>query len=144
MGIRQIRCEDGWMAKILRGGPVDRDGSLAACDPVGKRLKSRQWAEEMLAGSGKLYVLNTIQVSVPQSLCVSIWASAGERWYPRRDLHSDDTLRTGAWWNRLRERRRLTVSPPNTPNNYFSAMYFTEDSHGVLGVTQPGSVRAKL
>lgn len=121
-----------------------RDGSPAARDPVGKRLKGTRWAEEVLPGSGKRHVLNTVQVSVPQSLRVSIWASAGERSYPRRDLHSGDTLRTGVWWNRLGERRGLTVSPSNTPNNYFLATYFTEDSHGVPGVTQPGSVKAKL
>lgn len=53
-------------------------------------------------------------------------------------------LRTGAWWNRLRERRGLPVNPSSIPKNDFSVTYFIENSHGVLGVTQPGSVNAKL
>lgn len=60
---------------------VDRDGSLAAHDPLARRLKNRQWGEEMLPGRGKLYVLNTNQANVSKSLCVSIWASAGEKSY---------------------------------------------------------------
>lgn len=59
MAIKQIICKDECMTKTLRKGLVERDGSLAARDPVEKRLKSRQWEKEMLPQRGKLHVLNT-------------------------------------------------------------------------------------
>lgn len=73
------------MSKILRRGLVDRDGTLAARVPVEKRLKSRQWREEMLPGRGKVHVLNTNQVSTK---CTSTWASADERSCTMRELRS--------------------------------------------------------
>lgn len=91
---------------------------------------------------GKPHVLNTNQVSVSKR-GMSTRASASEGSCRMRDLHGG-MLRTGAWWDRLRERRGLPVSPSSVPKNDFSVTYFIENSHGVLGVTQPGSVKAKL
>lgn len=67
MAIKQIICKDECMTKILRRGLVDKDGSRAACDPVKKRLKSRQWGKEMLPRRGKRCVLNTNQISVSRA-----------------------------------------------------------------------------